>query len=63
VIQVNIWVALEGIGIESDATAVPYHVIFQSEKLRESKRFNELWRINCSWTPCRRDDAIADLAG
>jgi hypothetical protein len=42
----DIWVAFGGIGIESDIITVPYRVMFHSEKLKESKGFEERSEID-----------------
>jgi hypothetical protein len=45
-VEPNIWAAFQAIGFEYDTAAEPYRLLFNGEKLRESKGFQELWMIH-----------------
>jgi hypothetical protein len=45
-IEVNIWKAFEAIGFTYDIEQIPYGLLFDPEKLRQSPGFVELWERN-----------------
>jgi hypothetical protein len=45
-VEPNIWAAFQAIGFQYDMAAEPYRLLFNEEKLRESKGFQELWMID-----------------
>jgi hypothetical protein len=45
-VEPNIWAAFQTIGFEYDTGAEPDRLLFNEEKLRESKGFQELWMID-----------------
>jgi hypothetical protein len=45
-VEPNIWAAFQAIGFEYDTVAEPYRLLFNKEKLRESKGFQEPWMID-----------------
>jgi hypothetical protein len=45
-VEPNIWAAFQAIGFEYDTVAEPYRLLFNEEKFRESKGFQELCMID-----------------
>jgi hypothetical protein len=45
-IETNIWKAFEAIGLIYDIEQIPYGLLFDEEKLRQSPGFAELWERN-----------------
>jgi hypothetical protein len=42
-IEMNIWKAFAAIGFSYNITETPYQLLFDEEKLRQSRGFVELW--------------------
>jgi hypothetical protein len=53
ILEANIRAAFQAIALEYNRVAAPYRLLFNEEKLRESKGFQELWRIDFLWINCR----------
>jgi hypothetical protein len=45
-IETNIWKAFEAIGLIYDIEQIPYGLLFDGEKLRQSPGFVALWERN-----------------
>jgi hypothetical protein len=45
-IRHNIWGAFRALGLEFDVKSVPYKLLFDEIKLRESAGFRELWSVD-----------------
>jgi hypothetical protein len=61
VIEVNIWKAFEAIGITYDIEQIPYGLLFDEEKLRQSPGFVELWERIKPLGVCRSADKTQSL--
>jgi hypothetical protein len=45
-VRLNIWGAFRALGLEFDVGSVPYRLLFDKIKLRESAGFQELWSVD-----------------
>jgi hypothetical protein len=62
-VEVNLWGAFSAIGFTHDTSQDPYGLLFDKEKLRQSRGFVEPWSATCIWRACRRGVNEPNLDG